>query len=106
MKLLHHKIDDKKWQSFSKKQQILNIASEICRIYQKELRENKRSEQTKAAYERALELIDLTLCDPKWRGCKELYQLRDSIAALYIGKTHPAIGKFFYTWLINLSEQI
>lgn len=106
MKLLRHKIEKEKWQAFSKKEQLLNIASEISRIYHQELQEKERSEQTMTAYERALELVDLTLQDPKWHGCSELFQLRDAICALYIGKTHPAIGKFFYTWLVNFSQNI
>lgn len=106
MKLLHHKIKPEKWQKFSKKKQILNIAAEFCRIYQAELYKNVSPENIKHSYERALELIDLTLQDPKWHGCSELYQLRDSLAALYIGKTDPAIVKFFYTWLLNFSQNI
>ena len=105
-KTFHYKIDREKWESFSKKEQLLNIASELCRIYRGELEEKDNLEMTKDSYERGLELIDFTLNDPKWKDCSELYQLRDSISALYLGKTNPVIVKFFYNWLVNLSENL
>jgi hypothetical protein len=106
MKLLHHKIKPEEWVKFSKKRQILNIAAELCRIQQGELYQNVGPGDIKNAYERALELIDLTLQDPKWQGFHQLYELRDCIATLYLGKTNPVIVKFFYTWLMNLSKNI
>lgn len=106
MKLLHHKITQEKWNAFSKDKQLLNIAAELCRIYQGELYKNVTKDNIKNSYERALELIDLTVQDPKWHGFHELYELRDSLATLYLGKTNPIIVKFFYTWLMNLSENV
>lgn len=106
MKLLHHKIEEEKWFSFSKKDQLLNIAAEVSRFYHQQLQENGLNDKAKMAAERGFELIDLTLRDPKWRGGHELYQLRDALAALYVGKADPAIAKFFYTWLINFSENV
>ena len=106
MKLRHYKITQEKWNDFSKDKQILNIATELCRIYQAELHQNISRCDIKNTHERALELIDLTLHDQKWRRFHQLYELRDSIATLYLGRTNPIIVKFFYTWLMNLSKGV
>jgi len=114
IKILKQKITKQKlegvtketWSQFSKKEQILDIAAEFRRIYKGELYRNVAPKDIKKYYERALELIDLTLHDPKWRGHHELYQLRDSLAALYLGEPQPAIVNFFYSWLINLSQNV
>lgn len=103
-KLSHHKIKKEKWASFPKKAQLLNIAAELSRIYHGEIFGRQEEKNLRQTYERALELIDLTVQDPKWKGFKDLYQLREAISALYLKKSDPVIVRFFYNWLLKLSE--
>lgn len=99
-------ITQEAWNDLSKKEQALNIATELRHIYKGELYQNVAPTDIKKFYERALELIDLTLQDPKWRGYHQLYKLRDALASLYLGEPQPVIVSFFYNWLINLSQNV
>lgn len=80
----HHKqLDSAKWFSFPIQQQILLIASELRRadhwIVKKDV------QNTNLCYERAFELVDLTVADPKWKGgLRELLRFREALAELYV----------------------
>lgn len=79
-----------RWVGFSKSEQLLFIASEFdrARIWQ---REDK--EKFLLALERALELIDLSLADSKWRkDVIQLFTLRDEVAKFYAGLEKGDIG--------------
>lgn len=94
-----YRVDQQKWVCFSKNTQIKHIAAELSRATYADLQ--SKSEWRKGAYERAISMIDASLTDPQWKDRHFLYQLRDAIAALYIGKTHPAISNFIYSQLLN-----
>lgn len=105
MKLLHHK-DIARWHLFSKKEQILNIASELSRIHHGEAR-GEAPDIVQKAYERCLELIDMTVADPKWQGeTGKLLQLRDAIAALYTKKVAAEIPRLLYNLLLEKAENL
>jgi hypothetical protein len=54
-----------RWGQLSPAEQLANVGSEVGRM----LRWRERDERlAAAAFERALELLDLTLADPRWRG--------------------------------------
>ena len=64
MKLIHHKnLDQKKWFSSSILYQMANIGSEVFRTLSWRDKGNKA--YSDLAFERALELTDLTMDDPK-----------------------------------------
>jgi hypothetical protein len=52
-----------RWQRLSLAEQLANVGAEVGRI-----RGRRAPGERNAAFERALELIDLTLADPRWRG--------------------------------------
>ncbi len=81
--LVHHKhLDSVKWNSFSKAQQLLMIASELSRAGSWMKRGDGFA--VRQFDERAFELIDLTLEDPKWSGkTRELCRFRELLAERY-----------------------
>ena len=83
MTALHPSLTIEKWQTFSQRDQILNIAAEFSRI--RNLVPQKQSKAVKECYERALDLIDLLKSDLRWRhGLKEVCRFREFLAELYL----------------------
>jgi len=97
-----YKVDQKKWQEFSKDAQLKNIAAEISRATHASLRGEE--ELVNGAYERAISMIDASLEDPRWADKSLFYELRDAIAALYARKVDPAISNFIYSQLLLTSS--
>jgi hypothetical protein len=61
------------WQRLSLAEQLGNIGAEVGRM-----RRRRGTEEQAAAFERALELLDFTLADPRWRGRrKEIARARE-----------------------------
>lgn len=82
--IIHKDLKDR-WNKFSKKQQLGNIGSEIARIRYWDKKGDKKARNN--SIERALELIDFTFDDPKWKnyeGLRELAYIRELLADLYI----------------------
>jgi len=79
--LVYHSINPGDWYSKSKEYQVLNIASELLRA--SSWIDKNRPEFVNSCYDRALELIDLTRSDPRWKsGLKELSRCREYLASL------------------------
>jgi len=74
------------WRKFSLLEQMANIGSEVSRfVYWKERGEEKEAENS---FYRALELIDLTLSDKRWRrniALREVGLLREILADYFLG---------------------
>jgi hypothetical protein len=61
------------WQRLSLAEQLANVGAEVGRM-----RRRRAAEERTAAFERALELLDLTLTDLRWRGrLKEIARVRE-----------------------------
>jgi len=74
-------MDLKRWENFNKSRQLLTIAAEFTRAKNWQ---DKDQEKFLSALGRALELIDLTFQDPKWK--KDFYmllKLREETAKFY-----------------------
>lgn len=103
MNKLHKTLTQERWNKLSKRDQILNIAAELSRAANW-LEENS-FKNTRDCYERAFQLVDLTLDGDKWKDRRrELAHFREVLGSLYIRKTSPLICQFFYNWLINFSQ--
>ena len=77
-------MDINRWKSFTKRQQLLTIGAEFMRAQNWQ---EKDKEKFLLALERALELIDLTLSDEKWKnGLQALLVLREEVARFFIGQ--------------------
>ncbi|MBU4481375.1 hypothetical protein KKH59_03620 [Patescibacteria group bacterium] len=107
MKLSSHKISLENWTNLTQKQQLLNLAAELARISLSMNRYGSQDRLVKESLERAFDLVDLILQDPRWKKQSlEWRYFRDGLSLLYLGKADALIAKFFYTWLINFSENL
>ena len=80
--IYHQSLNLEKWSSFSKMQQVLMVANELNRA-QNWISKNENNESN-LAYERAFELIYLTVADQKWKSSrKEWLRLKETIGELY-----------------------
>jgi hypothetical protein len=99
----HKTITLEKWSSFSKGQQILMIANEINRVKNILLKNN--SDNINSSYERALDLIDITVQDQKWASnLKELLRCREFIGMLYCER-NPYLNDLLLHNLILLNTE-
>ncbi|MFH1821790.1 MAG: hypothetical protein ABH852_05060 [Methanobacteriota archaeon] len=77
-------------------EQLGNAGSEIGRAARWQNKDNKLTDE---AVFRALELLDLTLADPRWRGrLKEIGRLREALCDAWLG------GKTYDTTLQDLDR--
>ena len=83
MAYLHPSLTEEKWQMLSKTKQILNIGSELTRA--KNSFAKGYGPDGRSSLDRALELLDLTIGDPKWQSGarRELLCLREHLGAGY-----------------------
>lgn len=82
MEYIYHKeLAAGRWQTFSLAEQMGNIGSEVGRSINSF--RNKDKEKFQIAFEKALELFDLTLSDPRWKGRrKEISRSREVFCTL------------------------
>lgn len=80
----HHKnLAKSKWQKLSFMEQMANIGSEVERTIS--WRKKGNLEYSKLAFERALELLDLTIFDKKNRSrLKELCRVREALIDYFV----------------------
>jgi len=73
----YKKLSEGRWLQFSFVEQMANIGSEIGRAINWK---NKDEKMSKASFERGLELLDLTIEDPKnKKRLKELLRVREAL---------------------------
>jgi hypothetical protein len=83
MNQIHKNLAAGHWNNFSLSEQMANVGSEVGRAIN--WRE-KNKEFSKLAAERALELAELTISDPKnRRKLKELVRMRETLADYFFG---------------------
>lgn len=83
-----------RWVTFSRSQQLLFIGTEFVRgsVWQ-----HTDREKFHLALERALELVDLTLSDQKWKlYTRVLLGLREEISKFYIGQRDDDLKNLYY----------
>lgn len=82
--LVHHKgLAPERWYKYSLMEQLANIGTEVGRTIN--YRNDNRLEDAKLAFERALELIDLTVSDPKNRKrLKEILRVREALVDYFV----------------------
>jgi len=89
MAFQHKELATGQWQKLSLAEQLGNIGSEVLRASRQE---NKDEKLFWGAVERALELFDLTLDDPRWKGRRwEIARAREVFCdAVYGGKLYKS----------------
>jgi hypothetical protein len=84
MTYIHKNLASGRWRRFSLVEQMANIGSEVSRVIHWKEKGNKVNQEK--AIERALELIDLTIADKRWKSrLLELLRLREVFCDLFIG---------------------
>lgn len=87
MNFQHKKLSQGRWQKLSFFEQMANVGSEVERAIN--WKNKKDEEYSKMAFERALELIDLTIADEKNRKrLRELTRVREVLVDYFIGGNH------------------
>ena len=82
MSFQHKGLAAGRWQTLSLAEQMANIGSEVERAFNWRAKQNV--EYSGRAFWRALELIDLTLADPKHKGrLREIARTREALVDFY-----------------------
>lgn len=81
----HKELAQGKWFNFSLVEQLGNAGSEVNRAINWKKKGN--NENSLKAFERALELIDLTVSDKKnAKRCREILRTREALCDFFVGK--------------------
>ena len=92
-----------RWQTLSLVEQLANVGSDVGRVHRWH---EKDPQQCEKAFERALELLDLTIADLRWRGRrKELTRVRELLCdAMLGGKEYGSdlagLDRYFYSFAV------
>ena len=101
MPIQHKELAAGRWQSMTFAEQMGNIGSEINRAA---AWQGKDEELFTGAIVRALELMDFTIQDPRWRmRLKELARAREMICDAYTGghgyrASLPELDRYFFSF--------
>jgi hypothetical protein len=82
--IIHKDLEPSRWFKFSLFEQLANVGTDIERtIY---WRKQGNSDYSIKAFERALELLDLTIADPKNKGgsLKEIVRVREALVDHFV----------------------
>jgi hypothetical protein len=94
--MYHHDLAEGKWRELTLMEQMGNIGSEVGRA----VRWRGRNEiHFQKAVDRALELFDLTLADPRWRG-----RTREIARAREVFCDAAFLGGEYYTTLQDMER--
>ena len=97
----HKDLASGRWQKFSLLEQMANIGAEVGRAINWK---NRNEENSKMAFERGLELLDLTIIDPKnKKRLKELLRVRETLADYFYfdniyGSSDEKWNNYFYAF--------
>lgn len=82
--VIHKTLADGRWRTLTLAEQLGNIGSEVGRALNAQRQED--DERWKSALDRALELFDLTIADPRWqtRLC-EILRAREVVCDFFYG---------------------
>lgn len=101
MSFVHRELAAGRWFEMPLVEQMANIGSEVERTISWRSRNAKNSQ---AAFERGLELLDLTMADPRYRGrLRELVRVREALADYFVfdnsyGSTDEAWRRYFHAF--------
>lgn len=87
--IVHRELAAGRWRDFSLVEQMANVGSEVERALGWASRDNR--EFSGRALERGLELLGLTIADPRHRHrLKELTRVREALVDYFLGDNHYA----------------
>ena len=88
-RVLHRNAAAGGWARLELVEQLGNVGSEVERAIR--AHQAGRTDRFKGAFERALELFDLTAADPRWQGhrCQEILRAREEFCRLFFDPDVP-----------------
>lgn len=99
----HQNLAAGRWQTLSLAEQLANVGSDVARAGRWEKNDPQLCEK---AFVRAIELLDLTIGDPRWKGRrKELTRARELLCdAMCGGKEYgsdlTSLDRYFYPFAV------
>lgn len=96
---IHDQLAAGRWHSLSLVEQLANVGSDVARAARWHGKDQQRCEQ---AFDRAIELLDLTIADQRWKGrLKELTRARELLCdAMLGGETYgsdfASLDRYFF----------
>jgi hypothetical protein len=99
-------LDVVRWQKLPLGKQLANIGSEVSRAYS--LKQKGDKENTNKSFFRAVELIDLTIADKRWKNrVSEIFKLREVVCDTLYGEnlfhTNPeSLKNYFLFFALNI----
>ena len=93
-----------RWQTFTLAEQLGNVGSDVERAIR--ARDQGRTERSMAALDRALELLDLTATDPRWRGPRrrEILRAREQLCRVFFDPTaEPDLGDYLQKYFLQFA---
>lgn len=110
MAFMHSPALQERWATFSIFEQLGNVGSEVHRTLTAKARGDTRSAQL--AFDRAIELIDLTMVDARWRypRKKEVGRARELFCAAMVGEDTyhtdlDSLDRYFMQFAIAAQRQ-
>lgn len=101
----HKSLASGTWQNLDLANQLGNIGSEVDRY--KKWKDRSKDELAMEAFWRALELIDLTKKDPRWKGAKakEINRIREVLCDTVVNgsKNYNTPIEFFQKYFMSFS---
>ena len=101
--ILHKELTAERWYQFSLFEQLANVGTDIERAIQ--WKKRGKEDDSQKALERALELLDYTIFDPKNKGSKrrELCRVREALKDYFwgdneYGSTDELWSNYFYAF--------
>lgn len=101
--IIHKNLATGRWFNLSLMEQLANVGSEIHRALN--WKERNDDNESLKALERGLELVDLTLDDPRWKHrLKEITRAREIICDYFYGRNeYKTTPKFLENYFFNLT---
>lgn len=107
--MIHKDLAAGRWFTFSLVEQMANVGSDVIRTINWKNKGNL--EYSRKAFERALELLELTIADPKHKGrLKELLRVREALIDHFVydneyNSTDDSWQKYFFSFNYAASIQ-
>lgn len=104
MNFIHTELAAGGWAKYTLMEQLGNVGSDVDRAIR--WKEKGNEEYFQKAVDRAMELMDLTIMDKRWKkSLKELCRARESIVDYFLGKneygsTAESLSKYFYHYAL------
>lgn len=107
---IHENLAQGRWFELTLAEQLGNVGSEVGRAVNWGKKGDSQSQSK--ALDRAFDLLDLTISDPRWHtGRKELCRAREVLVDTFLGKreygdTPEKMEKYFYQYALSARANI